>query len=207
MKSLFNLNLPKDLIPSAKLDERPDKDWAGAVVFLFVGEYLLLIKRSESMPSHSGQIAFIGGHKLEGESPRQTAVREFEEETGLEARNLKVIGILDTVKTASSSLIYPCLCHIDMEPADFIKTIKSNGEWDEAMLVPFRDLLKYEKWTFAKSIRPDEQNPIFFYPIMRNTYISRTGEEGKDHLLWGATAKMIWNFFKFYELSVTSVSK
>ncbi|MCO4753988.1 MAG: CoA pyrophosphatase [Bacteriovoracaceae bacterium] len=206
MKSLFSLNLPKDLIPSAKSKDIPVKDWAGAVVFLFVRGNLLLIKRSEDMPSHSGQIAFVGGHKNSNETPTQTAAREFEEETGLSSSILDFVGILEPVKTASRSLIIPCVYQVDMDPEAFIKRLKSNGEWSEAILVPFKDIIQYDRWTFAKSIRIGEKNLIMFYPIMRNSYISSTGSAVKDHLLWGATAKMIWNFFKFYDLNVKSDS-
>ena len=206
MTSLFSLNLPKDLIPSAKSKDIPVKDWAGAVVFLFVRDFLLLIKRSEDMPSHRGQIAFVGGHKALGETPIQTAMREFEEETGFDSSVLELIGVLEPVRTASKSSIIPCVYYVDSDPELFIKSIKSNGEWSEAMLVPFKDLWDYERWTFAKSLRGDDKNLILFYPIMRNSYISTSGEAGKDHLLWGATAKMIWNFFKFHDLNVKSES-
>ncbi|MEX1099918.1 MAG: NUDIX domain-containing protein, partial [Bacteriovoracaceae bacterium] len=165
-----------------------------------VRDHILLIKRSESMPSHSGQIAFVGGHKLAQETPWATAKREFEEETGLSSEKLMFIGLLDMVKTASQSLISPNLCYFDMDPQLFIKSVKSNGEWSEAILLPFESLQNLKLWTSAKSLRRGSENLILFYPIMRGCYISYSGDNEKDHLLWGATAKMIWNFFNFYTI-------
>lgn len=198
MKSLFNLNLPIELEPSANFDAKPETQWSGAVVFLFVREHILLIKRSETMPSHRGQIAFVGGHKIEGETPWETARREFSEETSFDPGSLRFIGFLDVVRTSSRSRICPVVCSLDMDPQEFVKNIKSNGEWDEAMMVPFSGLLSRDSWTFARSVLPDSEHLIKFYPIMRGSYISNSGDNGKDHLLWGASAKMIWNFFKFY---------
>ena len=202
MKSLLSLNLPKELIPSAKLGELPESSWSGSVVFLFVRDHILLIKRSETMPSHSGQIAFVGGHKLEGETPWQTAKREFEEETGMLGSQLRFVGLLSMVQTATRSLISPNLCFLDMDPEYFIKNIKSNGEWSDAMLLPFNSLLEKSRWRCAKSVRQKRENLILFYPIMRKSYISHTGDNGKDHLLWGATAKMIWDFFDSHSIEL-----
>lgn len=198
MKSLFDLNLPKEIKISAKEAAKPEVQWTGAVVFLFVRDHVLLIKRSETMPSHRGQIAFVGGHKIEGETPWETAKREFWEETSMDPELLSFAGFLDVVRTSSMSKICPVVCSLDAEPASFIKAIKSNGEWSEALLVPFECLLQKEHWTVARSVLSDSEYLIKFYPIMRNTYLAHSGSSNKDHLLWGATAKMIWNFFKFY---------
>ena len=198
MKSLFDLNLPRELITSAKDGATPESSWTGAVVFLFVREHVLFIKRSETMPSHRGQIAFVGGHRQSGENPWETAQREFNEETGMDPSLLRLAGFLDVVKTSTMSKIVPNVCYLDMDPAEFVAKIRSNGEWSEAMMVPFESLLDKDCWTFARSVLRDSEYLIKFYPIMRNSYLAHSGDNGKDHLLWGASAKMIWNFFKFY---------
>lgn len=198
MKPLSNIKFPIRDISSANELTSPDDTWTGAVVFLFVEEHVLFIKRSESMPTHKGQIAFVGGHRNEGEGIFDTAAREFWEETGLGSSQLRFHGCLDEVKTSSKSVIVPVVCSINMKPEDFIQKIKSNGEWSEALLLPFSLLQDSSRWTFANSILRDSEGLIKFYPIMRETYISHSGDCGKDHLLWGATAKMIWNLFKFY---------
>ncbi|MEI2808706.1 MAG: CoA pyrophosphatase [Nocardioides sp.] len=61
----------------------------GAVLMLF-GEpngfpEILLTERAHTMRSHPGQVSFPGGSLDPGESPEQAALREAEEETGLDA--------------------------------------------------------------------------------------------------------------------------
>jgi 8-oxo-dGTP pyrophosphatase MutT (NUDIX family) len=56
-------------------------EWKGAVLFLCNEEHVFFIKRSEGMPTHGGQIAFIGGHKKNSEfDPWHVIQREFEED-------------------------------------------------------------------------------------------------------------------------------
>jgi 8-oxo-dGTP pyrophosphatase MutT (NUDIX family) len=71
---------------------------AGAVLMLFGdgpdGPDLLLTERSHTMRSHPGQVSFPGGSIDPGETPRQTALREAEEETGLVPAGVEVFAEL-----------------------------------------------------------------------------------------------------------------
>ncbi len=67
----------------------------GAVLMLFGGQRdLLLTERAHDMRSHPGQVSFPGGSLDPGESPRQAALREAEEETGLRADGVEVFAEL-----------------------------------------------------------------------------------------------------------------
>ena len=58
----------------------------GAVLLLFGAQRdLLLTERAHDMRSHPGQVSFPGGAIDPGETPREAALREAEEETGLRA--------------------------------------------------------------------------------------------------------------------------
>ena len=74
---MFNhLKIPKKLTQLSNIigEDYPLDKWSGAVLFLVVEEKLVFIKRSETMPTHRGQIGFMGGHKLSDESnPFETA--------------------------------------------------------------------------------------------------------------------------------------
>ncbi|MEY3259743.1 MAG: hypothetical protein RIT46_572, partial [Pseudomonadota bacterium] len=48
------------------------------------GISVLLTRRSDSLRKHTGQVAFPGGRCDPGESPAQTALREAQEEIGLD---------------------------------------------------------------------------------------------------------------------------
>ncbi|MEM4617051.1 MAG: CoA pyrophosphatase [Archaeoglobaceae archaeon] len=55
---------------------------------------ILMIKRGESLTRNAGHIAFPGGMREEGEDVIETALREFEEELGVDKRKVEVIGFL-----------------------------------------------------------------------------------------------------------------
>ena len=69
-----------------------------AVLVLFgegdVGPDVLLTERAHDMRSHPGQVSFPGGSADPGESATQTALREAEEETGLDPTGVDVFGRL-----------------------------------------------------------------------------------------------------------------
>jgi len=67
----------------------------GAVLLLFGARHdLLLTERAHDMRSHPGQVSFPGGSIDPGETPRQAALREAEEETGLRADGVEVFAEL-----------------------------------------------------------------------------------------------------------------
>ncbi len=67
----------------------------GAVLLLFGQQRdLLLTERAHDMRSHPGQVSFPGGSIDPGETPREAALREAEEETGLRADGVEVFAEL-----------------------------------------------------------------------------------------------------------------
>jgi 8-oxo-dGTP pyrophosphatase MutT (NUDIX family) len=67
----------------------------GAVLLLFGSERdLLLTERAHGMRSHPGQVSFPGGSIDAGETAREAALREAEEETGLRADGVEVFAEL-----------------------------------------------------------------------------------------------------------------
>lgn len=55
---------------------------------------ILMIKRGESLTRNAGHIAFPGGMMEEGEDAVDTALREFEEELGVDRRKIEIVGFL-----------------------------------------------------------------------------------------------------------------
>jgi 8-oxo-dGTP pyrophosphatase MutT (NUDIX family) len=67
----------------------------GAVLLLFGHDHdLLLTERAHGMRSHPGQVSFPGGSIDPGETAREAALREAEEETGLRAVGVEVFAEL-----------------------------------------------------------------------------------------------------------------
>ncbi len=179
----------------------PAKNWDGAVCFLVIENHLVLIKRSETMPSHKGQIGFMGGHKSNMEyDPTFTAIREFEEESLLSSVDLEVLGIIDPVKTSRNQVIIPVVCKLNKTIDDFMSSVKSNGEWDNLILAPLKSIMDANNWSHGSVQLSNHNYSVNFYPLLRSNCKYYT-EEDQDLVLWGATAKMTLNFFQKYYLN------
>ena len=95
---------------------------AAVLVPLFVdaGElWTLLTKRAGTLPHHKSQIAFPGGGREIGEDPWAAALRETEEELGLDTKQVARLGELDEAETSSGFRIIPCVGAVpsDLEPS------------------------------------------------------------------------------------------
>lgn len=75
------------------------------------GEYhVLLTVRSKNLTHHSGLVAFPGGiHDESDIDDIHTALREADEEIGLKAADVKVIGIFSPGLTRPNTIVYPVL--------------------------------------------------------------------------------------------------
>jgi 8-oxo-dGTP pyrophosphatase MutT (NUDIX family) len=167
------------------------------VLFLFNEEHIFLIKRYEGMPTHAGQIAFVGGHKKIGEfHPSDVAYREFEEETSLSRESLEYLGYLPIVMTARLQPIVPVMARLVLSTEQFLAEIKSNGEWDEVVAYPWKELVREQSWEYAWR-HGNATSAVMFHPIRQGSYLPLE-QNVKSHLLWGATAQMIWSFLRLY---------
>lgn len=87
---------------------RPGVGGRGAAVLILIGATeagpdLLFVERAHSMRSHPGQIAFPGGGTEPGDHNRAaTAVREAEEETGVDPAGIEVFGEMPTAHVSVS---------------------------------------------------------------------------------------------------------
>ncbi|MGB1092777.1 MAG: NUDIX hydrolase, partial [Oceanobacter sp.] len=76
--------------------------------------WMLLTLRAQHMPTHKGEVAFPGGKCEESdESSVHTALREAQEEVGLNPADVAVVGCLDEVTSIHGFLVTPVLAVID----------------------------------------------------------------------------------------------
>jgi 8-oxo-dGTP pyrophosphatase MutT (NUDIX family) len=75
---------------------------------------LLFTRRTAHLARHAGQVSFPGGrwHKADS-SLTTTALREMEEETGIESSRVTVAGFLDAYETGTGFAILPVVAVID----------------------------------------------------------------------------------------------
>lgn len=76
-----------------------------------------LIKRPEYIGAHGGQISLPGGKAEPGEDSIETALREAEEEIGVDGRKVSILGRLSEFHVIPSNfLITPVVASIDRKP-------------------------------------------------------------------------------------------
>jgi len=100
-----------------KLPPKP----GGVLILIYEHEGVLrfpLIKRQEYNGAHSGQVSLPGGKAEPGENAVQAALREGEEEIGIERIKPSVLGTLtDFFVVPSNFMITPVISTLDSEPA------------------------------------------------------------------------------------------
>ena len=141
--------------------------------------HVLYTRRTDRVESHKGQVSFPGGACDEGETtPEQTALREAEEEIGLQTGNIKVLGRLSTMITITYFRVTPVVGVVKW-PAVF-----RVGEHEVARIftIPLLWLANpSNRWQFER-------------PGTDRTLIAYHPYDGE--LLWGATARMTVDFLK-----------
>ncbi len=111
-----------------------------AVCILFKDLSVLLVKRSENLSQHAGEIGFPGGMVKIGESPLNALLREIEEELGLNPVDYSIVGELKPVKTAVTNIkVYPYVATISHEV--IIKPSDEIVAWDFIPLIDLRPLV------------------------------------------------------------------
>ena len=68
---------------------------------------VLLTRRTDHLSSHSGQIAFPGGKIDPGETPEFAALREAQEEVGLDPDRVELLGTFGTYYSGSGYCVSP----------------------------------------------------------------------------------------------------
>lgn len=166
-------------------------NWRSASCLVEVEDHLFFIRRVNSMPTHAGQIGFMAGGKKPGETPIQTALREFEEESSFKFVG-EVIGLLPPVMVVSGKVLIPVYLKSKESLETFTKKIKSNGEWDQSFLIPLKELADKDKWSFAR-FHGHRVRKIYFFAVHK--YLENSGT-----MLWGATGRIVFDYLQLRQL-------
>jgi 8-oxo-dGTP pyrophosphatase MutT (NUDIX family) len=141
---------------------------------------VLLTQRTPDLRSHSGQVAFPGG-KIDPDdvSPEAAALREADEEIGLEKKFIQPIGYLDLYLTFSGFRILPLVARVD---PGYRLTINP-GEVADAFEVPLDFLMHPGN---HQRLKRDWKG------IERQYYAMPFGER----YIWGVTAGILRNLYE-----------
>ena len=137
----FNVNIHNLKIEGKKVKREIIEQFSAGVILAFDGNDVILIKQNH-FPQ--GKLLEIPGGKIEkGENPKQCAVREFEEETGYQAKKVKHLLTMDP-NVGYSTLSIHCFVASEVKK---IKKLKPNNENEfiEVIRINFKKLLKMIK--------------------------------------------------------------
>lgn len=137
---------------------------------------LVLTRRSTSVRSHKGQVAFAGGRREPEEiSPAETAQREVEEELGVHGHHIVPLGTLPPLTALDGTMVVPVVCWAKLTPQDFNPNL---AEVAYAFCVPWRRLTRANAIPFKFNLFGDWRRSLRF----------AIGAES----IWGLTAQMIF---------------
>ena len=141
---------------------------------------VLLTLRTAHLKNHAGQISFPGGKIEPGDaSPSAAALREAEEEIGLDRRFVEPIGYLDLYLTTRGYRIVPTLARVT---GDF-RLHLNRDEVDDAFEVPLAFLMAPEN---------HELHSRDWNGMTRTFYAMPFGER----YIWGVTAGILRNLYE-----------
>lgn len=171
------------LVPPSRRDY-PEMDASavrlGAVLALFYPENnsvrLVFIRRSNNEGVHGGQIAFPGGaFETRDGTMAATALRETEEEIGVSAADIKLLGELSTLYIPPSNfLVYPFVGYLSQKPV-FKPDI---SEVSEVFALDVNELLNEKSVCEAKTNVRDAEITVPCFLI-------------DELVIWGATAMIV----------------
>jgi 8-oxo-dGTP pyrophosphatase MutT (NUDIX family) len=139
------------------------------------GPRVLFTQRTAHLTDHAGQISFPGGRVEENDrDPFHTALRETEEETGVDASRVEVLGTIPDYSTGTGYLITPVVAWIDA-PVDYRP---DPTEVAECFEVPFSFLIDTRNHRLESAMYKGRMRSYYAVPY-HHRYI------------WGATAGML----------------
>lgn len=145
---------------------------------------LAVIRRPDYSGPHAGQIALPGGRREGDESLAQTALRETQEELGIDPARLSLLGALSPLYVrASNHLVYPFVAFVPARPA-FTPCPREVAEVIEVPLGRLLDL----RFRGFEVVRFDD------FGRVRVPYFALPGTR-----IWGATGMILGEFLALLE--------
>lgn len=181
LKTAISLDLPYTF-------NLESKNKPAAVLILFAphgdDHLILLTRRTDTVETHKGQMAFPGGMKDPSDSSLvETALRETQEEVGIPPEVIEVIGCLPTLVTITGFDVTPVVA-VARKMYSEIKIVPNAHEIAYPVWAPLGTLLSDESYRREYLERDGARFPldVFYVP----------GPEGVDRV-WGVTGILVKN--------------
>jgi 8-oxo-dGTP pyrophosphatase MutT (NUDIX family) len=138
--------------------------------------HVVLTRRSSGLRSHTHQVSFPGGRLDRGEAPQAAALREAEEEVGIDPSSVEVIGRLARMRTAiNPAPITPFIAVLPRRPELHPNPAEVERAYTVALIeLTAPDVYRQEIWAFPDGV----ERTMEFYELIGDS-------------VWGATARML----------------
>lgn len=150
---------------------------------------VMLTRRTAHLHDHAGQISFPGGRVDEGDSSRvHTALREAHEEVGLAAEAVEIVGVMPEYLTGTGFVVTPVVGIVHSPLA--LRT--DPFEVAEVFEAPLAFLMNpaHHETRAARWTENEVMQVRHFYSMPFETAAAR-------YFIWGATAAMLRNLYRF----------
>jgi 8-oxo-dGTP pyrophosphatase MutT (NUDIX family) len=185
---------PEPVAEARWRDANVDPRIAAVLVPLVVrdnGLTVLLTQRADHLNDHAGQVSFPGGRQEPFDvDATATAVREAQEEVGLDPSRVEILGALPDYLTGTGFRVTPV---IGLVHPPF--TLEADAlEVAEVFEVPLDFLMNPAHHQIRVLSWEGGERRFFAMPYPRAASLAGTGGQ---HFIWGATAGMLRNFYRF----------
>jgi 8-oxo-dGTP pyrophosphatase MutT (NUDIX family) len=166
---------------------------AGVLIALVVRERgltVLLTQRADHLSDHAGQVSFPGGrHEPTDANTIATALREAQEEVSLDPARVEVLGALPDYLTSTGYRVTPVVGLVHPPFAVRADTLEVADIFEVPLaflMNPANHQVRVLRWEHG-------ERRFFAMPYPR----AEDGEPGGHYFIWGATAGMLRNFYRF----------
>ena len=151
---------------------------------------VLLTRRTDHLNDHPGQVSFPGGRaEPEDVDSVATALREAQEEIGLDAQHVQVLGQLPTYTTATGFVVTPVVALVDPDMALTLDPF----EVAEAFEVPLAFLMAPANHRWHEVEHEGVRREFLSMPWAGQA----SDGAPRQFFIWGATAAMLRNLYRF----------
>ena len=164
------------------------------------GPTLLFTRRTERLPHHKGEISFPGGGAEPGEAAVDAALREADEEVGLSAAAVELLGPLDAVPSSVARyVVSPFVAALPAPPAVFAHAAAEVSEHFEIPLARLldRSIRRASLWDPAR-LPPEVARMVHAQRVLHEEIDPETGHwrvwsfhADPAHVVWGLTARIL----------------
>lgn len=169
-----------------RMDAPPEADASSVLLLIFPNakqELELILTLRTSDINHGGQLSCPGGRSEQEETEIQTALREAQEEIGINPNDVRIAGKLSKLYVShSKSYVTPVIGFLDYTP----KLNLNPAEVEEAFSVELDSLVDKKNLTVEDwDLRDQDTYRVPYWDVHRVP-------------LWGATAMMLSEFLELY---------